>query len=69
MAKICASRKRTHSIMANAGFGELIMYQEGKKIIVPQKYITKEGLVYKRVNKHIVEENFEKLEELGVAVI
>ena len=32
MAKICASRKRTHSIMANAGFGELIMYQEGKRL-------------------------------------
>ena len=69
MAKICASRKRTHSIMANAGFGELIMYQGDYKIIVPQEYITQEGLVYKRVNKHIVEENFEKLEELGVAVI
>ena len=68
MAKICASRKRTHSIMANSGFGNLVMYQEGKKIIVPQRYITKEGLVYKRINKHIVEQNFEKLEELGVVV-
>jgi hypothetical protein len=69
VARICASRKRTHSIMSNAGFGDLVMYSGGKKLVVPQRYITKEGLVYKRVNKHIVEENFEKLEELGVAVI
>ena len=55
--------------MSNAGFGDLVMYEGDYKIIVPQRYITKEGLVYKRVNKHIVEENFEKLEELGVAVI
>ena len=57
------------SVMNNSGFGDLTMYQGGHKIIVPQEYITKEGLVYKRVNKHIVEYNFEKLEELGVAVI
>lgn len=69
MARICASRKRTHSIMSNAGFGDLVTYQGDYKIIVPQKYITKEGLVYKRVNKHIVEENFDKLEELGVAIV
>ena len=69
MARISPSRKRTHSIMSNAGFGDLVMYSGGKKLIVPQKYITKEGLVYKRVNRHIVEENFEKLKELGVAVI
>ena len=69
MAKICASRKRTHSIMANAGFGDLVMYQGGKKIIVPQRYITKEGHIYKRIDKYIVSQNFEKLEELGVAVI
>lgn len=68
MARILASRKRTHSIMSNAGFGDLVMYEGDYKIIVPQKYITKEGLVYKRVNKHIVEENFEKLEELGVVI-
>jgi len=55
--------------MSNAGFGELVMYTGDKKIVVPQKYITKEGLVYKRVNKHIVEGNLEKLEELGVVVM
>lgn len=69
MARVATSRKRTHSIMSNYGFGDLVMYQGGKKIIVPQRYITKEGLVHKRINKHIVEENFDKLEELGVAVL
>lgn len=69
MTRISPSRRRTYSIMANSGFGDLIMYLEGRKIVVPQRYITKEGLVYKRVNRHIVEQNFEKLEELGVAVI
>lgn len=69
MTRICASRKRTHSIMANHGFGDLVLHQGGKKIVVPQRYITKEGLVYKRIDKHIVSQNFEKLKELGVAVI
>lgn len=69
MTRVAASRKRTHSIMANARWGDLIWYRNGHKIIVPQRYITKEGRVYKRINKHIVEENFEKLEELGVVVL
>ena len=69
MARICASRKRTHSIMANTRWGDLIWYRDGHKIIVPQKYITREGHVYKRINKYIVSQNFEKLEELGVAVL
>ena len=69
MTRICASRKRMHSIMSNYGFGDLVMYLEGRKIVVPQRYITKKGLVYKKVNKHIVSKNFEKLEELGVAVL
>lgn len=69
MTRIATSRKRTHSIMSNYGFGDLVMHLEGKKIIIPQRYITKEGLVYKRVNRHIIEQNFEKLEELGVAVL
>lgn len=69
MTRICASRKRTHSIMANSGFGDLVTYQGNYKIVVPQRYITKEGHIYKRVNKYILEKNFEKLEELGVAVL
>jgi len=69
MTRVAASRKRTHSIMSNAGFGDLVMYQGDYKIIVPQRYITKEGLIYKRIDKHIVSQNFEKLEELGVAVL
>lgn len=69
MTRISSSRKRTHSIMSNAGFGDMVMYTGGKKLVVPQRYITKEGLVHKRVNKHIVSQNFEKLKELGVAVI
>lgn len=55
--------------MSNYGFGDLVMHLEGKKIVVPQRYITKKGHVHKRVNKHIVEQNFEKLKELGVAVL
>lgn len=54
--------------MNNWGFGDLVIHKGGIKITVPQKYITKKGLIYKRINKHIVEENFEKLKELGVAV-
>lgn len=69
MTRIAPSRRRTYSIMANSGFGDLTVYSGGKKLVVPQRYITKEGLVYKRVNRHIVEQNFNKLEELGVAVI
>ena len=69
MARIAPSRRRTHSIMANARWGDLIWYRNGYKIIVPQKYITREGRVYKNVQKHIVEQNFEKLEELGVAIL
>lgn len=63
------NRWNMYSIMANAGFGDLVMYSGDHKIVVPQKYITKEGLVYKRVNKYILERNFEKLEELGVAIM
>ena len=63
------NRWNMYSVMSNAGFGDLVMYSGGKKLVVPQRYITKEGTIYKRVNKHIVEQNFEKLEELGVAVI
>lgn len=63
------NRWNMYSVMSNSGFGDLVMYQGDRKIVVPQKYITKEGLIYKRVNKHIVERNFEKLEELGVAVM
>ena len=69
MARVAASRKRTHSIMANYGFGDLVMHLEGRKVVVPQRYITKGGHIYKRVNKYILEKNFEKLEELGVAVL
>ncbi len=69
MTRVAASRKRMHSIMANARWSDLTWFRNGYKIIVPQKYITREGRVYKRINKHIVEENFEKLKELGVAIL
>jgi len=68
MTRVAASRKRTYSIMSGAGFGDLTVYKRGKKFVVPQRYITKEGLIYKRIDKHIVSQNFSKLEELGVAV-
>ncbi len=69
MTRVAASRKRTHSIMSGAGFGDLIVCSGGKKLVVPQRYITKEGLIYKRVNRYIVEQNFNKLEELGVVAM
>jgi len=69
MAKIAPSRRRTFSIMAHSHWENLVIYEGGKKVVIPQKYITKEGQVYKRVNKLLVEKNIERLQELGVAVI
>lgn len=62
------NRWNMYSVMSNSGFGDLVMYSGDKKILVPQKYITKRGNIYKRVNEYILERNFEKLEELGVVV-
>lgn len=31
MAKVCRSRKYTHSIMSNPGFGPVIIVQQGEK--------------------------------------
>ena len=63
------NRWNMYSVMSNSGFGDLVMYSGDRKIVVPQKYITKRGTVYKRVNEYILEQNFEKLEELGVAIM
>ena len=67
--KKMSKKKGLWQVMNNWGFGDLTIYRGGTKITVPQKYITKGGLIHKRVNKHIVEQNFEKLKELGVAVL
>lgn len=66
--KKMSKRKGLWQIMNNWGFGDLVIHKGGIKITVPQKYITKQGTVYKRINKYIEEKNFERLEELGVAV-
>jgi len=67
--KKMSKRKGLWQVMNNWGFGDLVIHKWGTKITVPQKYITKQGTVYKRINKYIKEKNFGKLEELGVAVL
>lgn len=73
-AKIAPSRRRTYSIMANSGFGKMILIfpMEGYQIevVVPQACIRKDtGQLKKQITKYLAEltrENIQNLEKKGV---
>lgn len=73
-AKVAPSRRRTHSIMSNSGFGKtrIIVPMEGYQIevVVPQACIRKDtGQIKKQIVKYLVEltrENILTLEKKGV---
>lgn len=73
-AKVAPSRRRTHSIMSNSGFGTARMFvpMEGYQIeiVVPQTCIRKDtGQLKKQIIKYLVEltrENVIALEKKGV---
>lgn len=43
------SRKSTHSIMTNTGFGDLVIKQQGLAITVPQRCIKQNGTPRKSI--------------------
>lgn len=55
-AKVCASRKRMHQVMNNAGFGDTVVIQGNVIAIVPQKAIKKsDGAVKKAVGARLMD--------------
>lgn len=62
------SRYNKHSIMANSGFGDLVIKKNGVTIIVPQSLITRDGSVYKRIQDLISSNDFDKVKSHGVEV-
>jgi hypothetical protein len=62
------SRYSLHSVMANSGFGDITLIKSDCKIIIPSKYITKEGFIYKRIQNLIGIREYDKLREIGVIV-
>jgi hypothetical protein len=62
-------RKGLWQVMNNWGFGDLVIYKGGTKITVPQRYITKQGTIYKRVDRYIAEKAVSKLNELGIIIV
>lgn len=71
-AKVAPSRKSTHSIMANSGFGSLTIHKpEGITIVIPKNHITTDGRVKKNISDKLNEltrENIEILESKGIKV-
>lgn len=71
-AKVAPSRKSTHSIMANSGFGKLTIHKpEGVTVVIPQEHIRKDGRIKKNVSKllsELTKENIETLELKGVKI-
>jgi hypothetical protein len=54
--------------MANSGFGDITLTKSDCKIVIPSKYITNEGFIYKRIQNLIGIREYDKLKELGIIV-
>lgn len=52
-AKVCQSRKGTHSIMSHVGFGKLTITKHGVTIEVPPEYLFEDGRIKKYAQKLI----------------
>lgn len=68
MARISKSRKRTHSIMSNGGFGILTITRGEYSIQVPEDWLFEDGRIKKYAIKKVdlmfkKAENFSKIEE------
>lgn len=68
-SKVSESRKRTHSIMANVKWCDLVWQKDEISFVIPQELIRKDtGEVYKSVTKLINSGEYSKLEDKGVKV-
>lgn len=45
---MCPSRKNMYSVMAHSHFGDCTIIRNNKEVIVPQKMITKKGIIKKK---------------------
>ena len=70
--KVSASRKSTHQVMANSGFGDLTIHTaQGVTLNIPQSQITATGEIKRSVLEHAQEltrENCEYLENKGIRI-
>lgn len=62
------SRYYKHTIMSNAGFGALKIIKEDATMIIPQTLITREGLVYQRIQQMIDKKDYTGLVANGVII-
>lgn len=61
MAKICKSRKSTHQIMNNGGFGLLTITRNNTTISIPEEWLFEDGRIKKYAQAKI-ESMFKKAE-------
>lgn len=60
-AKVCQSRKSTHSIMNNEGFGMLFITRNNVTVAVPEDWLFADGTI-KKYAKAKIESMFKKAE-------
>lgn len=58
---MCPSRKNMYSVMAHSHFGDCTIIRNNKEVIVPQKMITKKGVI-KKTAIPVINALFEKAE-------
>lgn len=59
---MCPSRKNMYGVMAHSHFGDCVIRRNNKEVTVPQKMITKKGII-KKTAIPVINALFEKAEK------